>query len=118
MNDFTASVEVLHLTKSGASAIVFDWKDENNFLCVTMDYGAGVVKLWGKRDGTVSDYKVVKHSLSAWENTGLSVTAAGSNITAAVNGEELFTAVVENRSSGVLGLNVFNGSAYLNRVIY
>ena len=118
MTDFTASVNVLHMTPGGASAIVFDWQDEQNFLCLTLDFATNIVKLWGKRDGNGFDHKVLRHPLTIGEIMQLSITVAGENAVIAINDNTIFSTSLTNRRYGVLGLNIFNGETYINRVTY
>ena len=116
--DFTVSVDILHMPPGGASALVFDWQGEGNFFCVTLDYALGIVKLWGKNNGTPFDSQIANHPLAMGNITMLSVTAIGNRISVTVDRDTIFTVTVKERSGGVLGLNVYNGESYLNRVAY
>ena len=117
-HDFTYSAEVTVSSKTPAAALVFRMKDAGNFYCATIDIGAKIVKLWKKTDSTVTVVKTVNLDLEWNRAYKITVSTLGSEITISVDGKEVIKVNDSSHLSGYLGINVFNGSAYINNVEY
>jgi hypothetical protein len=116
--DFTYSATVNISNGTPAAALVFRMKDAGNFYCATVDVGAKIVKLWKKVDSSVTVVKTVSLNLEWDKDYKVTVSAMGGEIKILVDDKEVLKANDNSHRSGYLGINVFNGSAYINNVEY
>lgn len=109
--DFTYEVTV-ELKSAGAAALVFRANPQlNDYFVANYDRAARVVKVW--RGGT----EYVNVSVGEYSSVTLKVTAVGREFSYYFNGERMASFVdYDAPYRGLLGLNVFNGTALFRSV--
>lgn len=117
-SDFTYTASVRVSSGTPAAALVFRMNGTADFYCATVDVGARIIKLWKRVASSVTVVKTVSLELEWDKEYKLSVSAVGDNIKISVDGREVMSVSDSSHKRGALGLNVFRGSAYFNRIEY
>ncbi|MBQ7171799.1 MAG: glycoside hydrolase family 32 protein [Clostridia bacterium] len=108
--DFTCSADITLTEGTPAGAILFRWS-QDNFYVATLDAKAGVLKLWKRTEGVTSVVSTAPVSVKTGETHTLTVEAAGAQITLSLDGVKKLRAADRSHTDGLLGFNVFRGSA-------
>ncbi len=111
VKDFTYSSDV-KISSGLAAALVFKANaDLSSFYCLTVDSGAGCVKLWKKVNGVVTDVKAYNAQILKDKFYNLQVSMAGDQIEVLLDGEFIMNATDDSIASGFVGLNSCNGTS-------
>ncbi|MBP3305523.1 MAG: glycoside hydrolase family 32 protein [Oscillospiraceae bacterium] len=118
LRDFTYSADILLTKNTPGCALVFRRVDAGNFYCATVDVVAQTVKLWKKVGNSVFVVREVPAKVTPDMAHCLKVKACGSAIQVWFSDELKIDMTDTSHMEGTLGLNVFCGSAYFQRVHY
>ena len=108
----------LSLSREGAGALIFAYKNQNNFYCLNIDANEKVCKLWKKTDGKVTDISTKNVALETNKKYSLKVEVNDTSIKGYLDENRVISVSEYELTSGRLGINAFNCKATFAKILY